>query len=312
MTVAWLRSGAVLAAALLLATVPPNAQPSDERSHGVADQTITDRVEAAFAAARSGDLAPSGALQDIGPDIIPALVPYLDDANEDVRRQAVTLLDLTESPEAVPHLAAALSDPSYDVARRAAIALYEMAPEALRDPSVAPALRSAVRHGDDAGAAILLLGRVPGAESIAALNELRGETDGQTTQVFHWSPEVPVPFAADVALTRLGDPGAKARVLAAIGSGDFEVLSFLLEALRDVEDRDVLSALADATLSDLRPTSGDAPSSADLGIRLADVAAARFVKRFGLSVGVDTTADEPLSEAQLDAVHEAVDERLGG
>jgi len=302
-----------LAAGLLLTTAAPgapHAQPSDDRSPAVANETISKRVDQAFAAMRSGDLAPSRSLEAAGPAIIPAVVPYLSDENEDVRRHAVTLLGLTKSPDVAPHIAAALSDHSDDIARRASTALYEIGSDAVRDPSVGEALAASVLGGNDAGGAILLLGYVAGKDSIAALNTLRERKAGQSTEVFHWSPVVPVPFAADVALTRLGDEAARDRVLAIIRDGDFDALSFLLYALRDIEDRDVLRALADATLTDERPAQGDTPSDADLGIRLADVAAAQFVKRFGLSIGLDTTADRPLTEAELHAVREALSARL--
>jgi hypothetical protein len=302
-----------LAAGLLLMTAAPDAplaQPLDDRSPDVANQTISERVDQAFAALRSGDPAPSTGLEDAGPAIIPAVVPYLSDDNEDVRRHAVALLGLTRSADAAPHLAAALSDQSDDIARRASMALYEIGSDAVRDPSVGAALAASVLGGNRTGGAILLLGYVAGEDSVAALSTLREREAGQSTEVFVWSPVVPVPFAADVALTRLGDEAARARVLATIRDGDFDALSFLLYALRDIEDRDVLRALADATLTDERPAQGDAPAGADLGIRLADVAAAQFVKRFGLSIGSGTTADRPLTEAELLAVREALSARL--
>jgi len=309
------RLAAAFAAGLLLtaaASRAPHAQPSDDRSIDVANETITERIDQAFAAVRSGDLTPLSIFEDVGPAMIPAVIPYLRDDNEDVRRQAVTLLGLTASAEAAPHLASSLADQSDDIARRAATALYEMGADAVRDPSVGEALRASVLEGNDAGGAILLLGYVAGEDSVAALSTLREREAGQSTEVFHWSPVVPVPFAADVALTRLGDRPAKTRILATIRDGDFDALSFLLYALRDIEDRDVLRALADATLADERPAQGDVPSHADLGIRLADVAAAQFVKRFDLSIGVDSTADRPLTEAELGLVREALSARLAG
>ena len=119
--------------------------------------------------------------------------------------------------------------------------------------------------GNDTGGAILLLGYVAGEGSVAALNKQRERGAGQSTEVYSWSPVVPVPFAADVALTRLDDEAAKGRVLATIRDGDFDALSFLLYVLRDIEDRDVLRALADATLTTNGPhkaTPPPAPTSA--------------------------------------------------
>ena len=297
------------AAGLALTTAVPRAplaQPSDDRSSAVANETISDRVDKAFAAVSSGGPAPSVGLEDAGPAIIPFVAPYLRDNNEDVRRYAVTLLDLTKSADAALHLAAVLSDQSDDIVRRASTALYELGADAIRDPSVGEAVAASVTGGNNAGGAILLLGYVAGKGSVAALNETRERGAGQSTEVYRWSPVVPVPFVADVALTRLADEAAEGRVLATIRDGDFDALTFLLYVLRDIEDRDVLLALADAALSDERPAQGDAPSDADIGIRLADVAAAQFVKRFGLSVGLGTTADRPLTKAELLAVRKAL------
>src|SRR5262249_41791011 len=157
-----------------------------------------------------------------------------------------------------------------DIVRRASTALYELGAEAVRDPSVGEVLAASVTGGNDAGGAILLLGYVAGEGSVAAPNKTPQRGAGQTTEGYRWRPVVPVPFAADVALTRLDDEAAKGRVLATIRDGDFDALSFLLYVLRDIEDRSVLRGLADATLADERPAQGDAPSDADLGIRLAD------------------------------------------
>ena len=303
-----------LAAGMALTTAAPQAlqAQTDDRSPVVADQTISERVEQAFAALRSGNPVSSGDLGDAGPAIIAAVVPYLGDSNEDVRRYAVGLLAATGSPDAAPHLAKALSDRSDDIVGRASLALYELGPDALRDASVGEALAASVLGGNSAGSAVLLLGHVPGQNSVKALNGLRDLQADRKTEVYRWSPVVPVPFVADVALARLGDRQAMDRVLAVIRSGDFDALSFLLHALRDIEDRDVLTALADATLSDERPAQGDAPSGTDLGIRLADVAAAKFVERLTLSAGVDMTADRPLTAAELRAVRDAVSARLRG
>lgn len=313
MSRALFRFMAGVVAGLALTTAAPCAalaQQSDDRSPAVANETISDRVDKAFAAMRSGDPAPSVGLEKAGPAIIPFVAPYIRDENEDVRRQAITLLGLTGSADAAPHLAAALSDHSDDIVRRASTALYELGADAVRDPSVGEALAASVTGGNNAGGAILLLGYVAGHGSIAALNTTRERGAGQSTEVYRWSPVVPVPFAADVALTRLDDKAAKGRVLAAIADRDLSAMSFLVYVLRDIEDRSVLRALAEAALTDDRPMQGDAPSGTDLGIRLADVAAARFVERFGLSVGLGTTADRPLAEAELLAVRKALSERL--
>lgn len=276
----------------------------------MADHTITELVDKAFAAARSGDFAPSSALQDVGPALIPAVAPYLKDDNEDVRRQVVTLLGLTDNAGAAPHLASALDDPSADISRRAADALYKMGGGAVADPSAAEAIRGFVKKRDGAAGPILLLGYDSGDQSVASLNEVRQSRTGETAKVNHASPVAPVSLVVDVALTRLKDSNAKSRVIAVIGEGDLDNLSFLLHVLRDIEEKDVLRALADAALADTRPVEGDVPSHADVDTRLADIAAARFTGRFGLATGIGDQATRPLTDAELDAVRGALANRL--
>lgn len=277
----------------------------------MSDETITELVDKAFAAARSGDLAPTGALQDIGPAMIPAVAPHLKDSNEDVRRQAVTLLGLAESPDAAPHLASALGDSSADISRRAADALYRMGGVAAQDPSTVEAIRDFVARDGGAAGPILLLGYRPGDQSTSLLNELRKNRRGDSGKVDHASPVAPVPLIADIALTRLNDSDAKSRVVVAIGEGDLDVLTFLLHVLRDIDDQDVLRALADAALADTRPVRGDVPSHADVDTRLSDVAAARFAGRFGLSTGTGDQAIRRLTAAEMETVRAALVERLG-
>lgn len=276
----------------------------------MADEMVTELVDKAFAAARSGDLAPATALQDLGPAVIPAVVPHLKDGNEDVRRQAVTLLGLTDSADAAPHIASALDDSSADISRRAADALYHMGGVAVQDPSSVEAIRTFVARAGGAAGPILLLGYKPGDQSTSVLNEVRKTRRGESGKVDHASPVAPVSLIADVALTRLGDNDAKARVVVAIDEGDLEALTFLLHVLRDIDDKEILRGLADASLADMRPAFGDVPSHADVETRLADVAAARLVGRFGLTAGTGDQATRRLTEAELQAVRAALGDHI--
>lgn len=307
------RIGAALGAALLLALaapVPPGAETPDDRSRAVANETITQRVDAAFAEARTGDFAPAGALDLPDAAIVAAVPPYLDDDNPDVRRLAVTLLGRTGSVAAAPHLAEALSDPSDSIASRAAAALYAIGADAAKDTSVAAALRAFLGRGNDDAGAILLTGYTGATESMATLKALREAKAGMVTKVFQWSPAAPVPLVVDVALARLGDADAGSRVIDAIDNGDLATLVFLLHVIRDIEESAVLRALADTALGDHRPVEGDVPSHADIGIRLADVAAVAFAGRFDLDVGIGPAADRRLERDRIEAVREALEARL--
>ena len=263
----------------------------------------------AFEAAEAGDYGPLGALPAPSAADVPAIRRALSDDSEVVRREAVSLLGRINDPAAAPALAIALTDPVDDVATRAAAALYRLGPAAIEaDPVVGERLREAVGKGLTAGGAILLLAHAEErAPAIATLQALRDTKGDGLTEVFPSSPTVPIYLMVDVSLTRLGESAAQERLLAAIGRGDLDTDLFLLSALREIDEPRVVQTLASATLADFRPVPGDAPSGAETGVRLADVAATRLVQRFQLPVGIDETADARLPDETLQAVRTELD-----
>ncbi|MEM8665444.1 MAG: HEAT repeat domain-containing protein [Pseudomonadota bacterium] len=302
-----------VAASLSLAV---HAHAQERRSAVTGNPIDTHSLTAAFDALKGGDTGPLATLPAPTVAAIPAIRTALSDDSEAVRREAVTLLSLIEDPEAAPALAQATLDASTDVAARAATALYVLGPDAMAsDPAVAEELRRAVDGGLTAGAAVLMLAHVPTpaqSASIATLRTLRATRGDMHAEVFSASPVVPAAMMADVALTKLGEADAHARLLDAIRSGDLNTLEFLLSALREIEAADLLEALAAATLSDHRPVDGDVVSSAGSTVRLADVAAVRFAARFGLPVAVGERATERLSDETLRSVSHALTAHLKG
>lgn len=266
----------------------------------------------AFEAVKAGDYGPLSALKTPSTAIIPAIARALSDDSEVVRREAVTLLGLTNDPAAAPALSLALMDPVDDVATRAAAALYRLGQDAIdADASVGERLREAVGKGFAAGGAILMLAHARAkAETISTLQALREKKGDSPAEVFPSSPVVPVALMVDVSLARLGDGAAEDRIVAAIGNGDLTTGEFLLSALREIESIRLIETLATATLADARPVEGDAPSGAETGVRLADLAATRLVQRFRLPVDLDDTADKRLADETLQAVKAALDRHL--
>jgi HEAT repeat protein len=308
-------AGIVLALAAHHSLATPAGAGAQERRFAVTGATIDEAaLSRAFEAVKAGDFGPLAALPVPTAAAIAAIERGLSDGSEAVRRESVTLLSLLRDPRAAPALAKALDDPSADVAWRAAAALYVLGPDAIAgDPSVGERLRSAVAGGLTAGGAILMLAHAPAnGASAAALEAARAERGDVLTEVFNASPVVPVALMADVALARLGDRQAQDRLVDAIGTGDLDTLQFLLSALREIATPRVIETLATATLADDRPVDGDMVSSAEPGVRLADLAAVRLAHRFDLPVAVGELAVERLPDETLRNVRQALAEQLKG
>lgn len=304
----------VAVAAPVLAAPPAGQVNGNDRRATVSDTTPTaERVAAAFTAARSGDFGPSSDLQQLGEAVVPLVAPYVEDREEDIRRQAVALLAAIEGEAAIAPLAAALSDESADIRQRASVALYDnYAPQVLAGrPELGVALRDSLRQGNESGAAILLLGYFPGPETEAALRELRARRGDDLTEVLVWTPVVPVSLAVDVALSRLGEGSARAAVMDRIAEGELDTLAFLLHALRDIDAPAILQALKDATLDDPREVvAGEVPSDGAPHIRLQDLAVTRFVERLALPVAFEVSGTKRYSGEEIAAAREAIDARV--
>lgn len=264
----------------------------------------------AFEAAKTGDYGPLGALPAPTAAAIPALDRLLADNNETVRREAVTMLGRIDDPAVAPALAGALADPVDDVATRAAAAIYRLGPDAMQ-PGVGDQIRKAIENGLTAGGAILMLAHDPATEeTITVLQELRDAKGDELTEVFPSSPTVSVGLMADTALAKLGEARAEDRLIAAAGSGDLATAELLLSALREIDSPRVIEVLAAVTLADTRLVQGDAPSGAETGMRLADLAATRFAARFDLAAGIDDMADERLPDETIEAVQAELENYL--
>jgi HEAT repeat protein len=268
---------------------------------------LASRVEKAFAAARQGDFGPSSDLVSLGPAVVPLLEPFLGDPSEDVRRQAVDLLKAMPGAAAIPLLAKALADPSEDIRDRASLQLYaNYKPEQLAAGTMlGAALRQSIEAGNDSAAAVLLLGYFPSTEAVRTLENLLSRTGDSRTELFAWSPVVPVALAANVSLSRLGNRKARASLLKEIESSGLAELQFLLAVIREIDAPEALHALK-RTLGDTRGIGGGAPAGAQTGRRLCDAAVDAFIGRLGLKVNFSTSASSLYSEPQIESVRRAI------
>ena len=278
-------------------------------SRGIAmNDDIAVQVNAAFAAARQENYEQISQLVEQGAKAIPYLKPYLQDDNEMVRQQATALLTASNDPAAIPLLALALRDPLQDIRARAALALYERHDPVqwAEHPEVGEALRASVDQGNDAAAALLLLGYFPGESSLKTLQALNERAGEAQTELATWAPVVPVRLPVAVSLSRLGDQAGRLTLLQTSAEGSLAEREFLLSVLRELDSPEVLHALAAGTLSDVSEIGGGVPSGVQPQRRLCDLAVVSFVKKLNLPVNFTVNDQRRFTPAEIDAVRQAM------
>ena len=202
----------------------------------------------------------------------------------------------------------ALRDPLQDIRARAALALYEQHDPVqwAERPEVGEALRASVDQGNDAAAALLLLGYFPGEPTLKALKDLRKRAGDAQTELATWAPVVPVNLAIAVSLSRLGDQAGRLMLLQTSAEGSLAEREFLLSVLRELDSPEVLHALAAGTLGDVSEIGGGVPSGVQPQRRLCDLAVVNFVKRLNLPVNFTVNDQRQFTPAEIDAVRQAM------
>jgi hypothetical protein len=269
---------------------------------------IAVQVNAAFAAAGQENYELISQLAERGAQVIPYLKPYLRDDNEMLRLQAVALLTVSTDPAAIPLLTLALRDPSQELRARAALALYERHDPVqwAERPEVGEALRASINQGNDAAAALLLLGYFPGESSLKTLQALNERAGEAQTELATWAPVVPVRLPVAVSLSRLGDRAGRLTLLQTSAEGSLAEREFLLSVLRELDSPEVLHALAAGTLSDVSEIGGGVPSGVQPQRRLCDLAVVSFVKRLNLPVNFTVNDQRRFTPAEIDTVRQAM------
>jgi hypothetical protein len=225
-----------------------------------------------------------------------------------LRLQAVALLTVSTDPAAIPLLMLALRDPLQELRARAALALYERHDPVqwAERPEVGEALRASIDQGNDAAAALLLLGYFPGESSLKTLQALNERAGEAQTELATWAPVVPVRLPVAVSLSRLGDRAGRLTLLQTSAEGSLAEREFLLSVLRELDSPEVLHALAAGTLSDVSEIGGGVPSGVQPQRRLCDLAVVSFVKRLNLPVNFTVNDQRRFTPAEIDTVRQAM------
>lgn len=273
---------------------------------------VADQVAKAFAAVRSGDLSQVSSLEKLGPALAPALATYIADADENVRREAVSLLSVVGGEAAVPLLARALSDASADVAERASLALYERfdPDQVAANPEAAKALLGSIAAGQPTAATLVLAGYLPGEARQQTLRRfIENPSSNYETSLHAGSSPVSARLPAQLALARLGDKEAMRSVAELTERAPVAEWQFLLAAIRDINAPRMLHALKRA-LDDQRETTAGLPSHTGPKRRVCDEAANALATRLKLKTSFPLTTTQRYSSEQLAEVRRLIDETI--
>lgn len=265
-------------------------------------------IAAVFEAIRNGDLSQTQSLRKFGAQIIDEIRPYLDDENEDVRREAVALLAAMEDPGAAAALVATLDDDNADIRERAANAVLDHRLRFGDVGAVDPgeAIVAASKKGELSGSAILLLGY-----SQVGVTVLQQATTGtRLIKTRDAGPAVSIGLAAQLALSRRGDKSARAHLESHFADADDNSLIFVLSNIGIIDSPTLLHALAAATLGNSSPTGLGVPSGAEPSRRVADEAVIAFVKRLSLKIDFDVEDMVRFKPEQIDTVKELIGESI--
>lgn len=263
---------------------------------------LLEQVKQAFYAAENGEYDQVTALANQGSAIIPILQPYLSSQNEIIRLQTVALLANFPEPESIPLLGIALTDPMQDIRSQAATLLYQRYDplQLAKDEALGQILQASINQGNDAAAAILLLAYFPTTASQQTLKTLATNAeDSAMTELFTWSPVVPVHTVIHTALSRMGNQDSRLTLLQMINAGEMPTLVFLLDVLREIDSPEVLHQLASKALTNSDTVNSGLPSGITPQRRVQDLAVDAFVARLNLVVDFVPSEQKRYSEAEI-------------
>ena len=279
---------------------------NEQQQHST-QHDLSERVRKAFDAVRRRDLQEVSELHSADKALIPLLAPYLRDQDEDVRREAVSLLSVIAGPDALPELVNALKDTSPEICERAAMALYaNYDPSSFTDnKSLGSALAKIISSERVSAAAFLLSAYLPTEEVQAALQVAIKRRPVVEVKLFAFSTPVSALLPIQVAMAHHGSGEAQAALVAATEKASVAEAEFLLAAIREADSSYILRALA-KFLDDTRQATTILHSAPNIRLRICDLATNAFVKRLDLKVSFKQSELKQYDPGQIDEVRRLV------
>lgn len=274
--------------------------------------TVAQQVEQAFTAVRNNDLSQLSPLEKLGPALPPALLPYLQDANENVRREALALAAVIGGDAAIPLLAQGLRDPAGDNAERAASGLYSRCDpqQVAANKAAQDAILASIAAGQPAAATLLLAGYLPVESARLVLEQFLAQPASQSlVRLEPAAGPIAARIAAQVALARLGDKNAMVAIADLTENASVAQWQFLLAAIRDINAPRMLHALKRG-LTDERETAAGIPSHAGPRRRVCDEATNALAERLNLKTTFALTTTQRYTPEQRTEVRRLIDETI--
>lgn len=263
-------------------------------------------IEAAFTKVRSGDLSATSGLVNLGPSIVPEIVRFLNDDNEDVRREALILLGVLGGEKACQEMLPALTDKSQDIRERTARYLYGCDRSTLikKKATACPALIKSLDLGNGSAAAFLLLGHLPSEQTIDTLLKL--SASNKFVKLNNWTAPVHASLAASVSLTRLKHNKGKEQLLKSIAANSFEEQVFLFHVISEIDDLSLLRSLVSHLDNKQEIFSYGVPSGASPRPRLCDFAVNSFSGKMNLKHSFQLSSARNYTDSEIEEVKKAV------
>ena len=246
--------------------------------------------------------------------VLPHILPYLDDPDPHVRLAVENIASRLRTPSALEVMTRLVADPEAFVATQAVSDLYRRFSAAdvrKSGPKLAHHLMRHLEREPRDARAILLLSLVDdGHEGVVRfLSRLRNRQVGEKTKLEHGSQPASAVLPVEIALARLGDGTAAERLRQLLRAGEVPDLLLVLDALRFVDDREVLAEVAEL-LHDPRQAVPYTPYPDPRYLRVQDVALLALSCRFSLPADVAAREPARYSEERLATAYAWVRARL--
>lgn len=311
---------------------------SERKSSAVESQDITLQVKEAFDQVRkTGETARLTQLENFGEKLISYLEPYLNDANTNVRTEAVNSALKIGGEKALDFAVLALKNPRPQVQRITAMSIHFYYSEYIKylrneKPSIlsdytryksfspenisvnrqlGDALRRIVETGNSNIETIFLLANFPGSETEAALeNSFKRKNYARSLRIRDEKA-----LATEITLARLANQEAIKYLSKQTNTQNIETLKFLLKNITEINSPEILLALS-KTLENKTYIEGNLSSVQivrkfrlpkgshvdTIPRRLCDLAVESFVKKLNLETSFKLHsgiyAEKHLLEAQ--------------
>lgn len=266
------------------------------------DAELRRRVDDAMNDVRAKRYEKASELRGLGEKVFPYLDSYVSDPSERVRHEVVGLLRRQTSPAALEILARLLEDPETYLADNAAEVVHDeyTCEQVAASGRAKEGLKGYLKRRPKSARAVLLLSCFRDDPAVAKLIAARRK-EGGTHEDGGIHHGVPFNLAVELALARLGDAAAVAKVKVYVAEGDVDNLFYIFDNFKFVRDRELRLAFVEL-LKDKRPAYQPL-AHAEFFVRVCDLALTALTSTSPLPVTADYEKQRGYSDEELEAAY---------